>query len=65
MEAAIPMSCYAPNADRLPRLEDQERDYPTPDYHRNPTTNEATLGYRGFVAPTAEVEAITVAWLGL
>jgi pimeloyl-ACP methyl ester carboxylesterase len=50
MEAAIPMSCYAPDADRLPRLEDQERDHPTPDYHLNPTTNESTLGYRGYIS---------------
>ena len=53
MEAAIPMSCYAPDADRLPRLEDQDRDHPTPDYHRNPTTNELTLGYRGYLGPVA------------
>jgi alpha-tubulin suppressor-like RCC1 family protein len=53
MEAAIPMSCYAPDADRLPRLEDQDRDHPTPDYHRNPTTNEVTLGYRGYISSVA------------
>jgi hypothetical protein len=50
MEAAIPMSCYISDAERLPRLEDQDRDYPTPDYHRNPTTNESTLGYRGYIS---------------
>lgn len=49
MEAAIPMSCYAPDAERLSRLEDKDRDFPTPDYHRNPTTNESTLGYRGYI----------------
>src|SRR5882724_6443983 len=51
MEAAIPMSCYAADATRLPRLEDRDRDYPTPDYHRNPTTNELTLGYRAYLPP--------------
>jgi pimeloyl-ACP methyl ester carboxylesterase len=49
MEAAIPMSCYAPDAQRSSQLEDRDRDYPTPDYHRDPTTNESTLGYRGYV----------------
>ena len=53
MEAAIPMSCYVPDADRLARLEDQDRDHPTPDYHRNPTTNETTLGYRGYISNVA------------
>jgi alpha-tubulin suppressor-like RCC1 family protein len=50
MEAAIPMSCYMSDATRSPRLEDRERDYPTPDYHRNPTTNELILGYRGYLS---------------
>jgi hypothetical protein len=53
MQAAIPMSCYAPNCAKLPRLEDKDRAYPTPDYDRNPTTNELTLGYRGYLAPVA------------
>jgi alpha-tubulin suppressor-like RCC1 family protein len=53
MEAAIPMSCYAPDAERLARLEDQDRDRPTPDYHLNPTTNETTLGYRGYISTVA------------
>jgi pimeloyl-ACP methyl ester carboxylesterase len=57
MEAAIPMSCYVPDASRLPRLEDKDRDYPTPDYHRNPTTNELTLGYRGYL-PSASVNLV-------
>jgi hypothetical protein len=38
------------DAARLPRLEDQDRDHPTPDFHRNPTTNESTLGYRGYIS---------------
>jgi hypothetical protein len=49
MEAAIPMSCYDPNAERSGRLEDQDRDHPTPDYHQDPTTSESTLGYRGYI----------------
>jgi alpha-tubulin suppressor-like RCC1 family protein len=53
MEAAIPMSCYVADAEREPRLEDKDSEYPTPDYHRNSTTNEATLGYRGYVADVA------------
>jgi hypothetical protein len=43
------MSCYVPDAAKLQRLEDKDRDYPTPDYDRNPTTNELTLGYRGYL----------------
>jgi hypothetical protein len=50
MEAAIPMSCYMPDAERSSRLEDKDVEYPTPDYHRNPTTNEMTLGYRGYIS---------------
>src|SRR6185295_3943765 len=57
MEAAIPISCYAPDAERLPRLEDRDRDFPTPDYHRNPTTNELTLGYRGYL-PTVNANLV-------
>lgn len=53
MEAALPMSCYAPDADRLPRLEEQERNHPTPDYHRNPTTNESAFGYRAYISSVA------------
>jgi hypothetical protein len=50
MEAAVPMSCYFADADPLPRLQDKEGEYPTPDYHLNPSTNELTLGYRGYLA---------------
>ncbi|MEY2512496.1 MAG: large repetitive protein [Verrucomicrobiota bacterium] len=50
MEAAIPMSCYVADAQRLPRLESVDSGYPTPDYHLNPTTNESTRGYRGYIS---------------
>ena len=44
------MSCYFADAQRLPRLEEKDAEYPTPDYHRDPRTNELTLGYRGYLS---------------
>jgi len=49
MEAAIPMSCYDANAPQLARLVDKDAQYHTPDYHVTPVSNEATLGYRGYL----------------
>ena len=49
MEAAIPMSCYDANAPQLARLVDKDSEYPTPDYHVTPGSNEASLGYRGYL----------------
>ena len=49
MEAAIPMGCYDANAPQLARLVDKDSQYPTPDYHLTPGSNEASLGYRGYL----------------
>jgi pimeloyl-ACP methyl ester carboxylesterase len=49
MEAAIPMSCYDANTPQLARLVDQDTQYHTPDYHVTPGSNEAALGYRGYL----------------
>jgi hypothetical protein len=49
MEAAIPMSCYDPNAQQLARLVNKDAQSPTPDHHLDPLTNERTFGYRGYL----------------
>jgi hypothetical protein len=49
MEAAIPMGSYVSDAEKLPRLEDKDAEYHTPDYHIIPGSNETTLGYRGYL----------------
>lgn len=49
MEAAVPVSCYDSNASPLARLVNRDAQYPTPDYHVDPITNEKSLGYRGYL----------------
>ncbi len=43
MQAAVPASCYDPNAATLARLVDKDAQVPTPDMH------DPTLGYRGYL----------------
>jgi hypothetical protein len=43
MEAAVPASCYDPNAGTLARLVAKDTQVPTPDLH------DPTLGYRGYL----------------
>lgn len=43
MQAAVPASCYDPNAATLARLVDKDAQVPTPDLH------DPTLGYRGYL----------------